>query len=306
MSAPKTKDGILISNNARGIISATMAALCWGSATVMSKFVIETINPILLLGIQLLVSVLVLWSIILYKNLFPIPIKNTWKIASLGVLEPWLAYLLGLIGLAKTEAIGATLIQSLEAILIVAIGAILYKSFPSKKFIILSLICFVGLLLSLGIFEYGEDESNSLIGMFLIFVGTAMAALYVVLSSRLANTANPIYIVAIQQTAGLFLACITVLFAWNSISRGMVIPVNLTTWLIIVISGLVQFALGFTLYIYALQSLSANSAGTFLNLTPVFGIACAFLVLGERMSYVQVAGAMLVILTVTLINRESK
>ncbi|WP_159877087.1 EamA family transporter [Aquitalea denitrificans] len=86
----------------RGILSATMAAFCWGSATVMSKFIIETINPVLLLWLQLSVSVLALWMIILYKNLIPSSMKNTWQLASLGLFEPWLAYLLGLIGLAET------------------------------------------------------------------------------------------------------------------------------------------------------------------------------------------------------------
>ncbi|WP_159877089.1 DMT family transporter [Aquitalea denitrificans] len=190
--------------------------------------------------------------------------------------------------------------------LIVAIGTVFFKTLPSKKFILLSLIGFLGLLLSLGIFEYQDIGSSSTGGMFLIFIGTAMAALYVILSARLASTANPIYIVALQQTVALLLTSLTLLLIWNTNANEMNMPSNFTMWLIIAASGLVQFAMGFTLYIYALQSLSANSAGTFLNLTPVFGIACAFIALGERMSTFQIMGAILVITAVTLINRTSE
>ncbi|WP_199054125.1 DMT family transporter [Aquitalea sp. ASV15] len=286
-----------------GVLSAIMAALCWGSATVMSKFVIGTVNAILLLGLQLAASVLVLWAIVLCKNLRPTTLKNRWQFASLGLLEPWLAYLLGLIGLSKTEAIGATLIQSSEAILILAIGAIIARKLPNKKITILSFVGFLGLILSLGVFELKESGDNNYWSMFLISLGTAIAAIYVILSSKIAGKAHPIYIVALQQTVALLLTGALLLLNWHINTEEINLPSDASTWLIIIASGLIQFAIGFSLYIYALQTLTANLAGSFLNLTPIFGIACAVLFLGERMSHIQIAGAVLVIAAVTLINK---
>src|SRR5579864_1263009 len=97
-----------------GLIAAALAALCWGSATVMSKSALGGFYPISLLVIQLIASVSFLWFFILFRYPERLPFREIIKFAWLGLLEPGLAYLLGLTGLADINASGATLIQSSE------------------------------------------------------------------------------------------------------------------------------------------------------------------------------------------------
>ncbi|WP_432757105.1 EamA family transporter [Burkholderia cenocepacia] len=66
------------------------------------------------------------------------------------MLEAGLAYLLGLTGLASTEASGATLIQASQSVMIVVASAILFRERPNGRFVVLSIIALCGLLLALG------------------------------------------------------------------------------------------------------------------------------------------------------------
>ena len=107
-----------------GIIYAILAALCWGIATVMSKGALVALSPILLLFIQLVASVVFLWVIVSFIKINYPSWKNILKFGSLGFLEPFAAYFLGLIGLSTIEASQATLIQATEAMMIVMLSVV--------------------------------------------------------------------------------------------------------------------------------------------------------------------------------------
>jgi len=134
-----------------GAIAALFAALCWGVSTVMSKAALVGFAPVTLLVLQLSVSVACLWSLVWLRRPERTPWRTVAKFAWLGLLEPGLAYLLDLTGLANTEASGATLIQSSESILIVLASAMLFREWPSRCFLVLSILALGGLLLSLGL-----------------------------------------------------------------------------------------------------------------------------------------------------------
>ncbi|MBX4378604.1 DMT family transporter, partial [Mycobacterium tuberculosis] len=75
-------------------------------------------------------------------------------------------------------------------------------------------------------------------------------------------------------------------------------PQSLRIWLLVLVSGIVQYALGFSLYMRALGLISANVAGSFLNLTPVFGVGMAFVFLDVMMTPLQLAGTAVTITAV--------
>jgi drug/metabolite transporter (DMT)-like permease len=58
------------------------------------------------------------------------------------------------------------------------------------------------------------------------------------------------------------------------------------------------YVAAFWCYLRALRAVPAATAGMFLNLIPVFGVAAAYLFLGERLSAVQWAGAAAIVLAV--------
>jgi drug/metabolite transporter (DMT)-like permease len=105
-------------SRALGITFATSAALCWGLAIVISKLALSSFPPVVLLVIQLLSSSVLLWTILAFRKIDLQTINRAAHLCWLGLLEPGIAYLLGLIGLSDTLASGATLIEASEAVMI--------------------------------------------------------------------------------------------------------------------------------------------------------------------------------------------
>ncbi|MCA3560951.1 MAG: DMT family transporter [Aestuariivirga sp.] len=283
-----------------GVAAASLAALCWASATVLSKAALQNTSPVLLLTLQLIVSNMLLWGVILVlrRRLPPRPAAG--RIALLGLLEPGLAYLLGLIGLVSVGAGVATLIQASEAIMILVLAAVLLAQPLRVPVVVSSLVALAGLAMALGLFDTGAGE-NDPTGVILIFVATAAAAVYVTLSARIAANHDTSVIVGLQQLSALVLA-LTALPADALLFGGLAGPSGAGEWTVVIISGVLQYAVAFSLYMYALARISAGLAGSCLNLTPVFGLVLAFLLLGEVLTGLQLLGAVITILAVGYIH----
>lgn len=289
----------------KGVTAAILAALCWASATVMSKHALDAVSPVTLLTLQLMASTIFLWLLIWFSGIKVPPLMVLAPIAVLGLLEPGLAYLLGLIALTDVGAGSATLILASEAIMIVIVSAFLFRQIPGARFMVLSVVAFVGLILALGLGEAG-NEHNGVFGVTLMFLATASAAFYVVLSGRIASAHHPIVAVCAQQSVALAAVLVILPVEMFGQEAGISMPSSPKTWLVVITSGIIQYAIAFSLYMYALSKISANLAGSFLNLIPVFGLSIAFVTLGETLSMVQLVGASITILALTLINLKSR
>jgi drug/metabolite transporter (DMT)-like permease len=271
----------------------------------MSKVTLQAFPPLTLLVLQLMASVIFLWLLVWVRK----PARVTWtevlRFSWLGLLEPGLAYVLALTGLTDTGAGAATLIISSESIMIVIASAILFRKRPSRHFLILSIFALGGLLTALGVLNEGTAASMMTLGTLLLFCGTAVAALYVVLSARIATQADSWFIVACQQTTALLLAMMLLPFGWKQ-HGAMVLPSGVGIWLLAAASGVIQYALAFSLYMRALRSISANVAGTFLTLVPLFGLGGAILFLHETLSLLQAIGVSTALISLILINRHGE
>ena len=288
----------------KGVLSATLAALCWGIALVMSKGVLESFSPILLLLIQLASSVLFIWGVVFLNGIEVPDIRNLRKVSALGLLEPFITYILVLIGLTYARASDAALLQSLESIFIVILAALLFKEKISKSFILLSSMILFGLYFSMSGDLMGLMD-NSMIGNALIAIGMFTAAIYVVLTSRSIADANSIVIVAFQQTVALVAAVVVFLGECLLTNHTFSSP-SVGGFILAIISGIFQYALAFTFYLTALKHISTGLAGMFLNLVPVFGVLGAYIFLSERMDGIQIIGSIITICALLMMSVLSK
>jgi drug/metabolite transporter (DMT)-like permease len=281
------------------VLAATLSALCWGSATVMSKGALGQVPPIMLLVIQLTGSLVFLWTILLARGVRAGALRDALRIAWLGLLEPGLAFVLGLVGLAETQAGNATLIASSEAIMIAALSALLFRERLSLRFFLLSAVALTGLMLAIGI---NGVTLGGLRGDGLIALGTLAAALYIVLSSRVMRDRDPILVVACQQLMAGILALVILPI---EILRGDIVDLGalpISTWALALGSGIVQYALAFSFYLAAMRSMAPSVVGTFLYLTPVVGLAGAVTFLGEKFTGLQLTGAAVTVGALVLLN----
>lgn len=115
---------------------------------------------------------------------------------------------------------------------------------------------------------------------------------------------HPLLFVAVQQTVSLIFSLVVLPFEVFMQGHGLALPSGVGLWSVVVASGLLQYAMAFSLYIAALAKVSANFAGVFLNLIPVFGLAGGYALLGETMSALQLTGACMTVAAVMALSRD--
>jgi drug/metabolite transporter (DMT)-like permease len=96
-------------------------------ATVICKSLLSSVSPVALLVIQLVPSVLLLWSLTVLAHVCVPPWRQLVPLTVLGVLNPGISYTLSLVGLRRTTASVSSLLWAAEPVLILALGWLLLR-----------------------------------------------------------------------------------------------------------------------------------------------------------------------------------
>ena len=270
------------------------AAACWGVATVVSKRAVDEIAPLTLLPIELTVSVAVLLAVAKVSGQRVGWSPEMRRLASLGVLNPGLAYALSLAGLARVTASVSVLLWAFEPVLILAISFVVLRQRVSRPVAACAAVASAGVVLV--VFQPGNNGSTS--GIALTVGGVAACAAYTVFSSKYLVEASTVSVVLVQQLAALAFAI--VLFGGSLAVSGapLLADVSATAWLSALGAGALYYGVAFCFYVAGLRGVTPGFAGVFINLVPVFGITAGFIVLDERLSSRQLIGGAIVIVAV--------
>jgi drug/metabolite transporter (DMT)-like permease len=282
------------------VAAALVATLCWGAGMTLTKLALNYFEPALLLVIQLIASVGFLVCVACALRVRRPSLKSLAGIWWLGVLEPGLAYFLGLEGLKRISAAEAVVLSSTESILVVVLAWLFVKERLRGTVLVLAVIGASGAVLVAGSHFGVGSTAASLSGDALLIGGVLCAAAYVVLSSRVASVTEPLSALIAQQGVAVLLAVGMVVFFGT---RPLAIQhVAMQGWALAVASGIVQYACAFWFYLWALKGLSAGVAGLYLSLIPVFGLLVAIPVLGDHLTAVQWLGAALIVGSVVVLT----
>lgn len=273
------------------------AAACWGVGTVITKRVLTHVEPLTLLPIQLLASCVFLLVVSQASRT-----RITWspqmrRLTALGVLNPGLAYALGLLGLTSISASMSVLLWATEPVLILLLAVMLLREHVPATLVATIAVGVLGVLLVV----YQPGASGSGIGVALTLSAVTACALYTVLARRLLLEDASVSIALVQQAAALGFAI--VLIGVVQVVVGGALGVRSLTpqmWLGAAASGVLYYGLAFWFYLTGLRQVSASVAGSFITLVPVFGVAAGYVV-GERLTAQQWAGAVVVIIAIALI-----
>ena len=188
---------------ARTAVAALIAAAgCWGAGTVVSKQVVDDVAPLTLLPVQLTVSCAFLLVVALVRReplIWTPPVR---RLAALGVLNPGIAYALGLIGLTTITASMSVLLWALEPVVILLLAALVLREPVPRALAVTVAIAMFGALLVV----YQPGASGDVVGVTLTLVSIGFCALYTVLTRRLMLDDSSLIVVLAQQAAALVFA----------------------------------------------------------------------------------------------------
>jgi probable blue pigment (indigoidine) exporter len=276
------------------VAALVAAAACWGVGTVVTKQVVDDVAPLTLLPLQLAASCAFLLAVATIRReplTWSPPVR---RLAALGVLNPGLAYALGLIGLTTITASMYVLLWATEPVVILLLAALVLREHIQAALAVAVMVAVLGVLLVV----FRPGAAGDAVGITLTLVSVSFCALYTVLTRRLLLDDSSLGVVLAQQAAALVFAIILAAVAggagWSLGGLGA------TTWLGAGASGVLYYGLGFWFFVTGLRRVPASYAGAFLTLIPVFGVAAGYLV-GERLAARQWLGAVVVVVATVVI-----
>ncbi len=218
------------------------------------------------------------------------------KLALLGVINPGLAYALGLLGLVSVSASMSVLLWGTEPVLILLLAVLLLRERVAAATVLAVTAALVGVLLVI----YRPGVAGDAVGVALTVAAVTACACYTVLTRRLLLDDSSLLVALVQQAAAFSFAVVVAGGAVVLDIADVGLPGELGTWLLAVSSGVVYYGFAFWFYVGGLRGVPASTAGAFLPLIPVFGLAAAYLV-GERLLERQWIGAAIVVLATAVV-----
>jgi drug/metabolite transporter (DMT)-like permease len=270
------------------LIAASVVFALWNTTY---KYAVSGLPVMTVLSAMLFTAAAVLWGGVLVRGHQRLTSGQLGRIAIAGLIDPALGFAAIGVGLRHIDATVSAMLDGTEACFVIAFSAVIARRLPGSR-------AATGVLLSAaGVAALGGTRSLLGIGPWELVVlgGVACAGLCNVLTGRvLDDDADPLTVTAYQLG---FAALATVpLLGWQWQAAGALggPAARPAAWAAAIACG-IALAAGFLFYNHAIARVPVTTAGMILNTLPVFGVAAAVTLLGERLTWAQAAGAAVIL-----------
>lgn len=254
------------------------AALLFGITFVVVKDAVATFPPLAFVGWRFLIGAAMLLLLAWPRG------AAVWRDGAIAGVWLFAGFALQTAGLVTTGASNSALITGLYVVLTPLFAAAWHRRAPSPWMVVATVIAFMGLALLTV-----DDSFRPASGDLLTLGCAAGFAGHIVFLSRSASRHPVVPFTAVQllTTAVLGLGS-SLLVDGPTVPDGDVLGA-------IALTGLGVSALAFLLQVWAQTSLGPGRTAVILTLEPVFGVAAAAIVLGERLDIAGWIGAVLIL-----------
>jgi drug/metabolite transporter (DMT)-like permease len=267
--------------------------LIWGLNFIAVKTTLIQITPFAFVSTRFLIAGTLLYLLVrVRQHGFGIP-RSAWrKVAVLGIIGTAIYQPLFIGGLALTKASNSALILSITPTFILLLNRILHKESFTRRGWIGVLLSFSGVAF---IVQSGGDllDSANLLGDALILVAAFCWSLYSVLAAPLLRTYSPLSLTAFSTVVGtipLLLLGMPAILAQDWAS------VTLAGWTGLFFSATFAVVVALVIWNLGVQRIGGARTAIYNNLTPVIATLAAALFLGEPLTPLKIAGAVVIFL----------
>lgn len=290
------------SYRAWGIVLALVGVLAFSVRPILIKLAYAYVtDPVTLIALRMVFSLPFFLAMALWarrdRARAPLARRDWWAVFFLGFLGYYLASFLDFLGLQYVSAGIGRLTLFLYPTITVLLSALFLGKYVSRRDIVALVICYAGLALVLSKGFAGENR-NLMLGALLIFGSAVCYAVYLVSSSQVVARIGSVRFTA-YATGVASLLCIAQFLLLRPLSALQLPPQ---------VYGLaIAMALGCTVLpvfvtAEALRRIGANQVAIIGAAGPVTTIFLGWVGLEERMTLLQIAGAVLVLGGVMLVT----
>ncbi|MGY4765178.1 DMT family transporter [Paenibacillus caseinilyticus] len=283
---------------------AAMAAAValWGVSFLVIKVTVSEVPPVTMAAIRFLMASLLLS--VLLRRMEPgakVERPDRRRMALAGLLGITVYFYCENKGMTLTTASNAALITAIIPILATGLDLALNRTRLSPVRSAGLLLAAAGTFLALTAGGQLASAPGHLLGN--LFIACAMTAwvFYTLLNKALGSRYSGLLMTASQTRWGtLFLlpAALAEYRQWGMFSAG--------AWVNMAFLAVCCSAGCYFLYLYALQRLDVTVTTMYLNLVPVVGVVCGWLALGETVHPVQLAGGVLILAAIGIVQRSGR
>jgi len=285
-----------------GLVLALVGVLAFSFKAIIVKLIFRyDVDPVTLLALRMIYALPFFVAAAWWANrgvpAAPLTMRDGALIGALGILGYYAGSLFDFIGLQYVSAALGRLVLFLYPTVVVVLSAIFLKKPITPRIVTALVVSYAGILLVLSR-ALNEQHADIAFGAAVIFCGALTYSVYLVAGSRVVQRIGSMRFTAIAMSAatavciGHFLATHP-LVALDLPARAHVLVLLLATFCTV----LPVFATA-----EALRRIGANLVAIVGAVGPVATIVLGFIILGESMNAIQLAGAALVVGGVLLVS----
>jgi drug/metabolite transporter (DMT)-like permease len=288
-----------------GIVFALLAAVGFSAKAILVKLAyLDHVDAITLLALRMAFSVPFFVGVALWvrtQHPEPLTTHDKWLVLVLGLIGYYLSSLLDFLGLQYLSAGLERLILFLYPTMTVILSAVIFKRAIGRKVIAAMALSYAGIALvflhDMGIKQGG----NIVLGASLVFASTLSYSTYLVgvghAVRRIGTARFTAYAMVVASAASL-------------LQFGVMRPLSaldlpLRVYELSLAMAVFSTVLPVFLLSYAIRRIGSGNASLIGSIGPVSTIYMAYLFLNESMSWLQIAGSMLVLCGVLIISMNS-
>jgi drug/metabolite transporter (DMT)-like permease len=287
-------------HSAYGLISGLSAAAIWGGMYVVSKVVMETIQPFTLITSRLLLGIGVLFIILLIRGGINISSRAAWKVFWVGTIGYGISLGFQFVGTKLSTAANGSLVTSATPAFILLFAAlILGEKITTRRLLALALA-------TLGVIAVIDPRTAQLEpGLFLGNISLVLAAitwaLYSVLIRKVTREVDVLTTTMVAFSGGLIICVPLSILEINTAGIG---EITLPIIAGVLFLGVIATALSMFLWNTAFAELPAGVASLTFFAQPVVGTILGVFFLGDAITPMFLVGGFLIGLGIVISAKE--
>ncbi len=288
-----------------GVVFALLAAIGFSAKAILVKLAyLDSVDAVTLLALRMAFAVPFFIGVALWvrrRHAAPLDTHDRLLVLGLGLIGYYCSSFLDFLGLQYISAGLERLILFLYPTMTVILSALLYKRAIGKKVIAAMALSYAGIAL---VFLHDVDakEGSIVLGSALVFASTLSYSIYLVGAghaiARIGTMRFTAYAMVVASAASL-------------LQFGVMRPLSaldlpLRVYELSIAMAIFSTVLPVFLLSFAIRRIGSGSASLIGSVGPVSTIYMAYVILGERISLLQIAGSALVLAGVLVISLNSK
>lgn len=278
-----------------------VAITLWGASFVATKSLLNTLSPLGIIYIRLILGVVAAFGIAIFRKrnftLQKKDLKGVFILSIISIAHLWIQ----VTGMQYTSASNTGWIIGIVPVIMAIMGFFIYREKMSGVQLLGAAIAFSGLLV---LISKGNLSSINLISNYgdLLVLGSAFTwSIYSFYGRKVTLDYPP------SLTILYLFATMIVLLSPFTISNEFFNNISILTkidWGALLFLGLLCSGLAYVLWAEAMNEMPANRVGAFLYLEPFVTVFTAWLLLNENITLLMMVSGIVIIIGVIMVNRK--